>query len=268
MKKLLISILNILLLALCIFAIWKGIKVGPIQVFSLAEIKNESEQLDSYIDNATVLASTTYPNTLGNLQTDVKKLEQEKKNYEDLITISTSEQVEIASQFQKYELEYLWTTIGNHARNEGVVIKIELVNGSIDKNYNLHFTVTGSYIGITDFITAIENDSSLGFKIEEFRMVPNSSTSELQATFTCKDITIKEVLGGSATVQKDADTQNNTTSTNGQTNTTNTNSTNTNSTTNSTTNTSNTSNTNSASNTNAVNTTINTNIVTQTNTTR
>ena len=49
--------------------------------------------------------------------------------------------------------------------------------------YNLKFTATGSYISITDFISAIENDSTLGLKIEEFRMTPMQNSEDLQATF-------------------------------------------------------------------------------------
>ena len=78
--------------------------------------------------------------------------------------------------------------------------------------YNLRFTATGSYISITDFISAIENDSTLGFKIEEFRMVP--SGSDLQATFVCKDIAIAEVSTTTTTT-----TTNNTNGTNSTNNT-------------------------------------------------
>ena len=99
--------------------------------------------------------------------------------------------------------------------------------------YNLRFTATGSYISITDFISAIENDSTLGFKIEEFKMQP--SGSDLQATFVCKDIAIAEV---SATTTE----TNNTNNTNSTNNSNTSNTTNTTSTTN-TTNTANTTNT-------------------------
>lgn len=72
----------------------------------------------------------------------------------------------------------------------------------VKDHYNLKFTATGSYISITDFISAIENDTILGFKIEEFKMVPNiiedktnknNSGNTLKGTFTCKNIAIKEI---------------------------------------------------------------------------
>ena len=45
---------------------------------------------------------------------------KEKKNYEDMVTISTGDEVKQATQFQKYEIESLWVKIGNHAKSEGV----------------------------------------------------------------------------------------------------------------------------------------------------
>ena len=117
-------------------------------------------------------------------------------------------------------------------------------NSSTQDMYNLKFTATGSYISITDFISAIENDSTLGFKIEEFKMNPSSSGSDLQATFVCKDIAIKDVSQSTTTTPSPStDTSTNTN------NTTNTTTNNTNS--NSTSNTSNTTNTTNTSSSNA-----------------
>lgn len=223
MKKLLISILILLLLLLCIFAVTNGIKIGGINILGISEIKNKSNKLDEDIQIATKLASTDYQKTLTDMQTNIKRLEEEKKNYEDMVTVSTDEQVKTASQFQKYEIEYLWTTVGNHATSEGVVIKMDLVKTAIENNYNLNFTVNGSYIGITDFISDIENDSVLGFKIEDFKMEPNNDTSDLQATFICKDITIKDITETPA--QNNISQMNNTTNASESKNTNNTNTT-------------------------------------------
>ena len=237
MKKLLISILIILLLVLCGFAVTKGYNIGDFTVLGVETIKEKNEQLDETIGQATKLASTDYPKAISDTEADLKKLTQEKKNYEDMVTISTGDEVKQATQFQKYEIESLWVKIGNHAKSEGVVMKMDLLRGTGDDNYNLNFTVNGSYIGITNFISNIENDSQLGFKIENFSMVPSSS----------KDITIKGISNSSSTINQSTNNQTNNTTTNTN-NTTSSNSTNTaNSTNNST-------NTNTANNTNTTNT--------------
>ncbi len=71
-----------------------------------------------------------------------------------------------------------------------------------------------------DFISDIENDSTLGFKIEQFKMLPDGN--ELQATFTCREIAIKEVSQTSKVETQEQTNTTNTTNTTNSTNTTNT----------------------------------------------
>ena len=167
-----------------------------------------------------------------------QQLKQQKKNYEDMTAISTDAEGKSTNQIEKYEIETLWVRLGNHATSQGVVMQMDVIKGnsSTQDMYNLKFTATGSYISITDFISAIENDSTLGFKIEEFKMNPSSSGSDLQATFVCKDIAIKDVSQSTTTTPSP--------STDTSTNTNNTNS-------NSTSNTSNSTNTTNTSSSNA-----------------
>lgn len=245
MKKILISLLVVLLAILNFIAIINGVNIFGLNILSIGQIKEANNELDTQIAQATTLASTDYPKALSDMEVNLKKLEEEKKNYEDMVTISTGEQVQLANQYQKYEVEYLWTTIGNHATKEGVVIKIDIVATSGENNYNLNFTVNGSYIGITEFISDIENDSALGFKIENFSMKPGASTQELQATFTCRDIVIKDITGISAG--------------NKNTNTDQNNNQNTNETENTDANQQNTNQTNTVNNTNPAGNTVNTN---------
>ena len=81
-----------------------------------------------------------------------------------------------------------------YATSEGVNIDISLTTGTGGDNvYDLHFTVVGSYIGISEFIRDIEDDSNLAFKIEEFSITAGESTSILRATFICKNIPIEGI---------------------------------------------------------------------------
>lgn len=251
MKKLLISILIVLIVALTAMTIFKGLTVFGLEIPGVSQIQEKDNQLRTSIEEATILASSDYKNVLDDMQTNIKKLEEEKKNYDDLVKISNGNKTQVSNQYQKYEIEYLWTIIGNHATSEGVVLKMDLVSGVGEKNYNLNFTVTGNYIGIIDFISSIENDSVLGFKIENFSMVPGASSEDLQATFTCKDITITDIKEGTSTKSdKSENTEQNSSNTTNKTNTTTENTVNANTTnTTSTTNTTNTANTTSTTNT-------------------
>ena len=219
MKKLLILILIGLLLALSIFIVIQGVSIGNVEILGIRQIQDKSAALDDKIEEAARLVEKTYAQAVSDVNTNAKKLEEEKKNYEDMTTISSDSDVEAANQLERYEIETLWVRLGNHATTQGVVMQMDVLpsTSGAANTYNLRFTATGSYISITDFISAIENDSTLGFKIEEFRMVP--SGSDLQATFVCKDIAIAEVSTTTTTT-----TTNNTNGTNStnNTNTTNT----------------------------------------------
>ena len=172
----------------------KGINIGKFEILGINGIKQKNKELDSKIQQAAKLADKDFKQAVSNVDTNAKKLKEEKQNYEDMIAL-TDGQTEIVSQIEKYEIETLWVRIGNHATSEGVVMQMDVVKGNTSSQdaYNLRFTATGSYISITDFISAIENDNKLGFKIEEFKMTPAASGSDLQATFVCKEILIKDV---------------------------------------------------------------------------
>ena len=251
MKKLLILILIALLSALSIFVVIQGINIGNLEILGIKGIQQRSNELDQKIQQAGKLAQKDYNQAVSDVQTNAKKLNEEKKNYEDMTAISQEGDVQAANQLEKYEIETLWVRLGNHATSQGAIMQMDVLQGSnsAKDGYNLKFTATGCYISITDFISAIENDSTLGFKIEEFRMTPMQNSEDLQATFVCKDISIKDVsaITPPTTTQEDTDSTNTTNTTN-TTNKTNTNSTNTTNSTNktNTNSTKNTTNTNSA----------------------
>ena len=231
MKKLLISILIALLLILSIFIAINGLNVGKIEVLGIRGINQKNSELDQKIQQATQLSTIDYQKAVDEVEENSKKLTEEKKNYEDMALLNTDSEGQATAQIQKYEVEALWVKLGNHATSEGATMKMDIVKGSStsENMYDLNFTVNGSYVSIIDFISDIENDSTLGFKIENFHM--SGSGDSLQATFVCKEISIIDVNESQVdTKTNDVNTTNSATN-----NTNNTNSTN--STSNSTTNT-------------------------------
>lgn len=240
MKKLLITTIIILLIILTGITMIKGINVGKLSVLGIKDIKKEDEQLNTTIQQATKLASTDYEKKINDLNDQIKKLENEKQEYEEMVSVSTETQTQTANQFLGgYKIEYLHVKIGTHAKTEGVEMDMNVSRSSsgTEDTYNLNFTVKGAYARIAEFITDIEDDSSLGFKIEEFKMLADSSsdTSTLQATFVCKDIKIEGISSeSSTTTQAETTNQNNNAVDNNTTNST-TNSTSTNTTKNTTT---------------------------------
>ena len=240
MKKLLILILIALVLALTIFTIINGISIGNFSILGINQIQSKNAELEENVTEATKLASSTFPSKVSELNASMKKLNEEKASYDEMVAVSDTGDVQTASRLSNYTLDFLWTEIGTHATSEGVNIDISLTAGTGGENvYNMNFTAVGSYVGISEFIRDIEDDSDLAFKIEEFSMKAGESTSQLQATFVCKNIPIEGISSIDTNTQNTTD--GNTTNTN-STNSTNTNSSNSTNTTNSTNNT-NTSNT-------------------------
>lgn len=225
MKKLLISILIALLLILSIFIALNGLNIGKLEILGIKGIGQKNSELDQKIQQATQLSSIDYQKAVDEVEENSKKLTEEKKNYEELALLNTDAEGQATAQIQKYEVEALWVKLGNHATSEGATMKMDIVKGNstTENVYDLNFTVNGSYISIIDFISDIENDSTLGFKIENFKM--SGSGDSLQATFVCKEITIIDVNAGQvATVTDTNNTTNNsnTTNTDNTSNTTNT----------------------------------------------
>ena len=63
---------------------------------------------------------------LNKLKEESKKLEEQKKAYEDMVAVSNTGEVQAASQLSNYNLDFLWTEIGTHATSVGVNINMAL----------------------------------------------------------------------------------------------------------------------------------------------
>lgn len=218
MKKLLLSIIIILVIILTGITIVKGFEIGGLTILGITGIKEKNEDLDTTIKQATKLASTDYQKKIEDLNETIKKLESEKEKYDDMINVSTDSEVEAANQSYDYMIDFLLIRIENHAKTEGVTMKMDVTTSSsgAENVYNLNFTATGTYVGIEEFITDIEDDSKLGFKIEDFKMTASSENgSTVQATFTCRDITINGISSSTVNVTTtDSNTSNTTTTEN------------------------------------------------------
>lgn len=185
MRKLLISLLLILVIIMTALCIKNGISIGPFQVYGVSQIKELNDELNTNIEQANT-ENENYTTSLTKLKQDITSLIRTKEECLNKINLSSESQLEDATQTKNYTIEYLWSKIGNHATKEGVVIKFDVESGTVDSYKNLKFTVNGNYLAITNFVTSLENDSTLEFTIDNFEM------SKSQATFTVKNVKIKQ----------------------------------------------------------------------------
>lgn len=220
MRKLVLYLVTILLLALSALIVLRGVILGPIIINSFKEISDANNELDELIDEAVDQKEVKYTEALNQQQTAYKTLMSEKASYQQLLDLGVDENGIPLSKIQEYEIEKIWITLGNYAEKQCVDLRMDItVNNSVAKTYDLNFTVVGEYIQIADFLYDIQRDNTLVFKIENFKLVSSEQIEEttiesneqdeenddvnnqqtevtdynLTATFVCKDIRLNIV---------------------------------------------------------------------------
>lgn len=190
MRKILISVLLILVLVLAFFTIFQGISIGTFEILSAEGIIALNDDLTSEIETANRKIKSDLQTEKANLSESINNLLQSKERYYDLANVSTESEINEANTEETYEIEYLWLRVGRHARTEGVNIRMDVINGNnFDASVkDLSFTVVGQYEGIIEFVSALEEDSELSFRIDNFNLLP--SGTNLQATFSVSGVRI------------------------------------------------------------------------------
>lgn len=177
MKKVLISILIVLIVILTFFVVFKNINIGEWKSKNINDIKNLNSELEQKINNAKQLNNQDYPNEVNKLDDSMEKLKIVKKKYQNKMEY-VSGNVDLGGvSIKNYKIERLWIALENYAKNENVELKLEVVDAASKGLYDLNITVAGEYIGITDFIYDIEKDDTLGFKILNFKLTPYVATT-------------------------------------------------------------------------------------------
>lgn len=211
MRKILLGLLLAALLTIFGVMVINGIDVGGLRLgYSVQEIINENDNLDTAIATLSTNIDTEYQSAKDNLDFSFKRLQNEKQNYQTTIAYSTEEEIKAANETEQYRLDYLWTTIGLYATKHNLVMRSDFSHGTsgVQDQYNISFTVRGEYLSVSEFVYEIEKDPTLGFRIEEFALVPYSDT-ELQGTFLIKNVPVDpSSLSASATISTGTITDN------------------------------------------------------------
>ena len=189
MKDILITVISILLTVVIIICMVKGLTVGSFRILIISNINQESLNLDNEVDELNNLKNVTYKKKIDDLQTATKDLTTAKQKYLDLASVSSDEEIQEANLEQTYAMEFLWNKVGSYATKEGVTLKWDVSSTGVNNKYTLNFTTTGSYVGVISYIYALENDSDLAFRIENFKMT--ASGENVTATFTVNNVAIK-----------------------------------------------------------------------------
>lgn len=181
MKKLLISVLILLLLILTYFSLSTG--VDFLNIKGLKSVKAANDDLEKKLNEAKEISAVTYPSEVEGIDEAIKKLKISKQDYDNK-TANSKKQDSIGTvQVKTYKIHYLWTILGNYRKDRGVKsLNLDLVSTQSEDVYDLQFTLNGAYTSITDFIYDIENDEELNFEIKDFQIssgiLPSTSTEK------------------------------------------------------------------------------------------
>jgi len=205
-KRVLIGLIAILLVLVAFVILKNGVTVLGHDVYSIPKIQQASQDLDAKILECTTLNKITFNSKMDELNSSLESLVSEKARYQTVLDQSSEKQIADASKINKYSMEFLWAKIGNYATAKKVILTLNVTAGLTPDTNDLNFTLSGSYTGITDFIYSLENDSKLAFKIEDFKLEPQTVTTTATDTTTTNTTTTSTtatvtVLTGTFTVR-------------------------------------------------------------------
>lgn len=191
MRKILLIIVIILVIAFGYISLTKGIQIGNLKISSIMQIDEESKKLEAKTQEVNHLIDVEYPKKNADLKDANTRMQEAKTKYTDETNLSSDEEIQSALQIESYDIERLYVKLGMHANKEGVNLKFVL-NSSSSGSQNtrdITFTLKGSYIGITNFIYAIEDDEELNFRIYNFKLSP-AENELLEGSFVVHDVRI------------------------------------------------------------------------------
>ena len=103
MKKILTTIIFILLCIMLYFTCFKGISLGNIHISSVTEIKQKSIELDEKKEQAIEKTNKEYPSELNNLKESISSLNIAKDKYNEKALI-----------YSRYFSHFIFKTYTNH----------------------------------------------------------------------------------------------------------------------------------------------------------
>ena len=188
MKRVLIIIFLILSIWFAYTVVTNGVNIEKfnLKIAGYNEIKNDSEEMTKELAAYNKRNKNDYETALTGLNSSIKTYKDAKAEYENVVEElnlnSTGENGVVVPQKEVYDIDYLWTRIGNYARREGVDLTMYVEKDSLLDTTALgyvtcilKFSLNAGYMNASNFIDDLEKDDELGFEIRDFRMTSKSS---------------------------------------------------------------------------------------------
>lgn len=204
-RKITLSIILIVLVLGCYQLMFGKNETIRGKVASVGQLASSSKKLDTDVAELERNCTTDFENKKSELEKTIKKYRQAKKEYDEIIPAVSTGTADSIIAFEEnnlkdiYDVDFLWTIVGNYATEEGVNLKFDIQKNTTSAsslsntstNYvvcDLKFVVTGKYINLTDFIYDLEDDDRLGFEINDFEM--QKEGENLQITLNVREIKV------------------------------------------------------------------------------
>lgn len=224
MRNRITLILFLVFILLLVYTTVIGVKIGNFQILSISQIIEKNNVLNEKITVASNLSSVDYPENVKTLEDTYTRHTIQKQKYEELVGFTDGKDNKIY-ETKQYDIGYLWRIFGKYATTRNLKIGMDVQKNTSAKEtlYDLNFSVAGGYVNTSQFISDIENNSELNFRIYNFKM--SGSGEEVTSSFTIKNVNIESLLStqtSNSTNTNAANTINNGTDNNNNTNTTST----------------------------------------------
>lgn len=221
MRNRITLILFLVFILLLVYTTVIGVKIGNFQILSISQIIEKNNVLNEKITVASNLSSVDYPENVKTLEDTYTRHTIQKQKYEELVGFTDGEDNKIY-ETKQYDIGYLWRIFGKYATTRNLKIGMDVQKNTSAKEtlYDLNFSVAGGYVNTSQFISDIENNSELNFRIYNFKM--SGSGEEVTSSFTIKNVNIESLLSTQTSNSTNTNTINNETDNNNNTNTTST----------------------------------------------
>ena len=196
MRKAILIFVLIITAIICFYIIGNGFQIGKFKINSYKQIETLNTERESLLNQFDKKNITEIEEKHANLKTAAQDYNNKKAEYDKFVSEGKINNSSIQNSIYIYDMDFLWTTIGNYATQKGVTLQLDVTKSTTSSSISsdeyimcdLKFTVTGKYIAITDFVYSIEGDDQLSFEIRNF--ILEKGGEDLQATFLVKDIPI------------------------------------------------------------------------------
>lgn len=201
-RKVTLSIILIILVFGCFILLFGNQEGIRSKVASVKQLETSSKELNTAVTQLEKNSTTEYEEKKNELKKIIKEYREAKKEYDKIVPqYAAGEMISVEENELKdiYDVDFLWTIVGNYATEEGINLKMDINKNTTSassinntsSNYvvcDLKFVITGKYINLTDFIYDIEDDDRLNFEISDFDMQKNEQ--DLQVTLTVREIKV------------------------------------------------------------------------------